>query len=529
MMALLHGFSATERQYKRRITAWNLQKNVKDADMRVILRKKLKRELEGGKESEFYVNERPVPPHKMARFAKRNEMTDDMILEEQMPTPSYITCYTPGTHNDEETSDDDLDQTATQPIAIHELPLSSEAMEMEMKMEVDVETLFDDLTALAAISEDRSFSDHAGVSTDVNLEFGEILWPVVLPDVYIDSATELAALLTAFLQYTSWDDLVMSASLAEHWKTNTHWTPPPLLTWVQRTISGQPHVFLNVVLILIYQFKEAVPWETYSSSVRGITDAYGTDDMEKLLLGVALMTGDMLFRRWQYAHEWVLKKMALKKWAGCCGLKEKDLAVVEVGFLKKIPKDILASKEKWSRWMTKLKARQEDCHQYKFLYKSTSEAYLEEAQSQIRQQSLPKRSKPGPYIKTYGSAPPANSFMELANRGSSKSASPLNLLRSTRISGESPFERCSPRYHLSDSPDYYHRDISSSNPLSLLPPLPIRSSSMKGSAVPSKMHIRQDDRSLVENDQKEKELTSLSELDLALDWPPLEDGDEIAI
>jgi hypothetical protein len=27
-----------------------------------------------------------------------------------------------------------------------------------------------------------------------------------------------------------------------------------------------------------------------------------------------------------------------------------------------------------------------------------------------------------------------------------------------RIPSESPFERCSPRYHLSDSPDYYHLD-----------------------------------------------------------------------
>jgi hypothetical protein len=52
--------------------------------MRVILRKKEKRQLEDGKESEFFINERPVPPQKMARFAKRNDMTQDMILQEQM-------------------------------------------------------------------------------------------------------------------------------------------------------------------------------------------------------------------------------------------------------------------------------------------------------------------------------------------------------------------------------------------------------------------------------------------------------------
>lgn len=75
-----------EKQYKRRIAIWNLQKNVKDADMRVILRKNLKRELEDGKESDFYINERLVPPHKMARFVKRHEMTDETILEEHMRT-----------------------------------------------------------------------------------------------------------------------------------------------------------------------------------------------------------------------------------------------------------------------------------------------------------------------------------------------------------------------------------------------------------------------------------------------------------
>jgi hypothetical protein len=51
-----------ERQYKRKIAAWKLDKNIKDADMKVMLRKQLKRKLEDGKESEFEVNERAVPP-----------------------------------------------------------------------------------------------------------------------------------------------------------------------------------------------------------------------------------------------------------------------------------------------------------------------------------------------------------------------------------------------------------------------------------------------------------------------------------
>ncbi|KAE9381166.1 hypothetical protein N431DRAFT_321189, partial [Stipitochalara longipes BDJ] len=95
IMALQHGFRATERQYKTRFVLWKLTKNIKEKDMKVMLRKSLKRELEDGKKSEFYVDKRPVPPQKMARFAKRKDLTQEEILEEQMPTPSYITCNTP--------------------------------------------------------------------------------------------------------------------------------------------------------------------------------------------------------------------------------------------------------------------------------------------------------------------------------------------------------------------------------------------------------------------------------------------------
>jgi hypothetical protein len=73
-----------ERQYKRKITAWKLDKNIKDADMKVMLRKQLKRKLEEGKESEFEVNGRPVPPQQMSRFIQRKGMTDEEIRAEQM-------------------------------------------------------------------------------------------------------------------------------------------------------------------------------------------------------------------------------------------------------------------------------------------------------------------------------------------------------------------------------------------------------------------------------------------------------------
>jgi hypothetical protein len=101
IMESQHGFRATyvlvvfpinclnnrrfsERQYKRKIAAWKLEKNIKDADMKVMLRKQLKRKVEDGKESEFSVNGRPVPPQKMNRFVQRKSVTQDTILQEEM-------------------------------------------------------------------------------------------------------------------------------------------------------------------------------------------------------------------------------------------------------------------------------------------------------------------------------------------------------------------------------------------------------------------------------------------------------------
>jgi hypothetical protein len=73
-----------ERQYKRKIAARKLDKNIKDADMKVMLRKQLKRKLEDGMESEFEVNGRAVPPQKMSRFVQRKGITDEEISVEQM-------------------------------------------------------------------------------------------------------------------------------------------------------------------------------------------------------------------------------------------------------------------------------------------------------------------------------------------------------------------------------------------------------------------------------------------------------------
>ena len=52
-----------------------------------------------------------------------------------------------------------------------------------------------------------------------------------------------------------------------------------------------------------------------------------------------------------------------------------------------------------------------------------------------------------------------------------------HLLENVLTNEASSFERCSPRYHLSTSPDWYRRDITPRNPLHLLTPFLIQSAS----------------------------------------------------
>ncbi|TGO35249.1 hypothetical protein BHYA_0165g00210 [Botrytis hyacinthi] len=90
------GFRAMSRQYKRKIEHWKLEKNIKENDMRVILRKDLKRKREG-KSSEFRISGREVEPKNIQRFAQRHKVTEESILEFDVETPCYIDCDTPVT------------------------------------------------------------------------------------------------------------------------------------------------------------------------------------------------------------------------------------------------------------------------------------------------------------------------------------------------------------------------------------------------------------------------------------------------
>ncbi|KAI4184136.1 MAG: hypothetical protein L6R41_004959 [Letrouitia leprolyta] len=91
----ISGFTATERQYKRRISEWRLDKNVKDDEMRAIIAVQNSR-LRQGKASKFYVRGREVGALKIKRFARRKEVNVEestKTIPNSKETYSLILCY----------------------------------------------------------------------------------------------------------------------------------------------------------------------------------------------------------------------------------------------------------------------------------------------------------------------------------------------------------------------------------------------------------------------------------------------------
>ncbi|KAL8917908.1 MAG: hypothetical protein Q9172_005639 [Xanthocarpia lactea] len=89
-----YNFVATERQYKRRISDWGLDKNVKDEEMRSIIEVEAMR-LRQGKQSAFYVRDRRVDRKKIDRFAHRKGIDRSALHNLDCTLPSNVRCTTP--------------------------------------------------------------------------------------------------------------------------------------------------------------------------------------------------------------------------------------------------------------------------------------------------------------------------------------------------------------------------------------------------------------------------------------------------
>ncbi|KAF7714353.1 Uncharacterized protein PECH_001918 [Penicillium ucsense] len=94
-------FYASEKQYKDRLAAWHVRKNIKAKEVHLMIRKQQKRAARG-KATAFRVNGQDVDDKRIARFVRRYGRSwnndKDRNAEEQSPepkTPSDMTCYTP--------------------------------------------------------------------------------------------------------------------------------------------------------------------------------------------------------------------------------------------------------------------------------------------------------------------------------------------------------------------------------------------------------------------------------------------------
>ncbi|KAJ5765685.1 hypothetical protein N7520_005244 [Penicillium odoratum] len=87
--------------YKDRLAAWNVRKNIKAAEVQVMIRKKQKRAARG-KQTAFRRAGQDVDPKRLTRFVRRygtqwvkNRDKDDELNSPEPKTPSDMSCYTP--------------------------------------------------------------------------------------------------------------------------------------------------------------------------------------------------------------------------------------------------------------------------------------------------------------------------------------------------------------------------------------------------------------------------------------------------
>ncbi|KAH7088838.1 hypothetical protein FB567DRAFT_319314 [Paraphoma chrysanthemicola] len=86
------------RQYRSRITKWKLDKNIKPAEMKCIVKKRQQRKLLEPNKPDlmFRVRGNPVEPAKVQRWMNRHDVPDSMLYAASpvASTPSAISCYT---------------------------------------------------------------------------------------------------------------------------------------------------------------------------------------------------------------------------------------------------------------------------------------------------------------------------------------------------------------------------------------------------------------------------------------------------
>ncbi|MCJ1473176.1 hypothetical protein MMC13_001827 [Lambiella insularis] len=90
-------FKASRKQYNTKIAQWRIGKNIKENEMKAIVRKERQRKMQDPpKDSVFRVRKLPVDSQKIERFKRDNRInSDDDISMLDAGTPSDVSCDTP--------------------------------------------------------------------------------------------------------------------------------------------------------------------------------------------------------------------------------------------------------------------------------------------------------------------------------------------------------------------------------------------------------------------------------------------------
>ena len=86
---------ASRKMYNDQIENWVIGKNIKDQQMRAIIRKQAER-YRAGKKSNFIWHGSEVPAHKIARYRRHRKLSIEIeALKLRASTPPGLICYTP--------------------------------------------------------------------------------------------------------------------------------------------------------------------------------------------------------------------------------------------------------------------------------------------------------------------------------------------------------------------------------------------------------------------------------------------------
>ncbi|KAG4433124.1 hypothetical protein IFR05_011391 [Cadophora sp. M221] len=551
IMESQYGFSATDRQYKRRIAAWGLEKNIKDGDMRVMLRKQAKRKLELGKDSEFLLNGRPVKSQRLGKYVQRKKIQEDQFLLDESATPPYITCRTPNDGDNSTSTASSFPQQAVEFAKVMPLPIQPIG--------------------------DIANTGEKPVITQLQPSTGGFRLPATRSN--FPNINKLAAQTIEFLWKSTWDtisNIETRIDELEIQETEELVLPGSGFLRYTATVLSTTQMTYNVILyamLLVYRLKAQNP------------KVKGRSGSEYRLLIVALMLSNKFLDDNFYTN---------KTWSEVSGIAVGELHIMEVEFLSNMRYSLSCTPVEWIRWHDKLEMfdrylRKVDEFKIRrsehLLHLSSTEGQslavsVSSGTKRVINSPFPPAAPNPPTKTTRFPLPPLDrviwdpmrfeapikssrdpryeeAFRHLPTKsfspappGPTQPKPPTTYPKKLwsypsphfQASWSSPFERICPQYQISSSPAYFRRAITPSNPLSLCSPLPLSCNSR--ASTPVLISSFSHEAHALKPDEMEwfdigaakghdytqagsRGILPSNRLDLSLEWPTMSDEDAI--